>query len=299
MQTYEIDEYLSMFLGSLFSEYKQRRVKDMFNLLYNYNMIIGNGNTVSLPALEQALINVVVFIDSENDTKATRIENHLKEYVIEYFKNYGIYITHESELYSVVMLLDAYYTLLTIDKELVDCAIIKIEARENVDSDVMLLSDMLSEYCDLTEYEITTLIEDVNEDFFSKLEAYYGGRHTLDDTSNNETTNYIHKFLKADALFMDTDVVKDLITNGYRDKAIADYLPSVYMSIERNPTLQSMAYEITAAYYLATDTRNNMLNTIHDSFNFDIINVLNEKAESVEIVLSIIGDLVLKLSSRS
>lgn len=299
MQTYDIDEYLSMFLGSLFSEYKQRRIKDMFNLLYNYNMIIGNGNTISLPALEQALINVVVFIDSENDTKATRIENHLKEYVIEYFKNYGIYITHESELYSVVMLLDAYYTLLTIDKELVDCAIIKIEARENVDSDVMLLSDILSEYCDLTEYEIATLIEDVNEDFFSKLEAYYGGRHTLDDTSNNETTNYIHKFLKADALFMDTDVVKDLITNGYRDKVIADYLPSVYVSMERNPVLQSMAYEITAAYYLATDTRNNMLNTIHDSFNFDIINVLNEKAESVEIVLSIIGDLVLKLSSRS
>lgn len=301
MKTYQMDEYLLMFLNSLYSEFKQKRIKEMFNLLYNFNIMVGNAVVISLPTLEQALINVIVCTDSENDTKATHIESYLKEYTIEYLKKYGIYLNHEIELYQAVMVMESMYTMLSVNIDLIEPIKIKMEQIENYDSDVMFLSSLLSDYGELAMYENVTIIEDVNEDFFQKLIVYLNNRTdaTLAEFSD-KTVKLINLLSEADTDFIDTDIVKEVIANGYSDLTIKNYLDNLYLSINKyGLKLKNIAYEIVAVFYIAFDTKNDILTGINEYVNFEAIPALNEKAESVDIVMSMINDLVLKLKPRS
>lgn len=301
MNKYQIDDYLLMLLGPLYSEPKKKRITEIFNTLYNYNLIFGNIYAVSLPALEQNLVDQIVSNETAMDTLSLTIEQFLKEYLILYVRKFGIYLNNEIELYSTHEFLVAFYELLTLDPNLLEPIYIAMETAEHYDSDTTLLATILSERTDLPVSEYLNMIEDVNEDLFQRIKLFLVSRLDVKTAElSADTVKIIELFKTADQSFIETNIVKNIIAYGYMDRTIDFYLNDLYAMIQQyKNNLILSAYEIVATFYIATDTNADIVEQIKEKINFESILFLNEKPETIDLLFALISDLVLKLKRRS
>lgn len=296
---YSMDEFILRYLSQVFTEAKYTTCVELFNTIYQLNTTYKNDVNLDLTSVESDIMSIINDEDEENDAKATRIDIYLTSMAKSYISRYGIYLNDQAYLFHIVLLLEAIYVVYTIDPNLSEVIIDELDII-NDDTEQMRFARVFDQYCRLGLIDINIIVEDIHDDYFSTLKQY------LIDTKSDEAiqaaskaSEIVNTLTKIDQNFANTYIVKDMVANGYFDKPLQFYITEMYTNIERyQDNFIPIPLEVVATYYIATDTRDKLEESITQTLNLSAVSFLHDNENIVHSLEEMILDLVRKFKTR-
>jgi hypothetical protein len=293
MDAYLFDDMVTEFLTKL-SEYKSKQCYIVFTLIYNINSIPGNNLILNLDLLESSLIDIITCDDIETDKMIDQFLNVILSSTIKYVSMYGIYLNTTS-LSIVIEAMSSLKTYLTLDVELLD-PVEDILNNEN-DDNITITAKLLANYSTLGLYDWLEVIDSVSDDYLDNMLQYIKYRRDISNKNINvHLFNLANKLIEVSPEFKNTLVVKLILTNEIDTEFTHDmYLNQVYSVLDTYTDPYLIQYEIVALYYLASDTKTNILEEIKENFNFNYIDILTNDYVLTDVVITTTIDLSKKV----
>jgi hypothetical protein len=293
MDAYLFDDMVTEFLTKL-SEYKSKQCYIVFTLIYNINSIPGNNLILNLDLLESSLIDIITCDDIETDKMIDQFLNVILSSTIKYVSMYGIYLNTTS-LSIVIEAMSSLKTYLTLDVELLD-PVEDILNNEN-DDNITITAKLLANYSTLGLYDWLEVIDSVSDDYLDNMLQYIKYRRDISNKNINVPLfNLANKLIEVSPEFKNTLVVKLILTNEIDTEFTHDmYLNQVYSVLDTYSDPYLIQYEIVALYYLASDTKTNIIEEIKENFNFNYIDILTNDYVLTDVVITTTIDLSKKV----
>jgi hypothetical protein len=293
MDAYLFDDMVTEFLTKL-SEYKSKQCYIVFTLIYNINSIPGNNLILNLDLLESSLIDIITCDDIETDKMIDQFLNVILSSTIKYVSMYGIYLNTTS-LSIVIEAMSSLKTYLTLDVELLD-PVEDILNNEN-DDNITITAKLLANYSALGLYDWLEVIDSVSDDYLDNMLQYIKYRRDISNKNINVPLfNLANKLIEVSPEFKNTLVVKLILTNEIDTEFTHDmYLNQVYSVLDTYTDPYLIQYEIVALYYLASDTKTNIIEEIKENFNFNYIDILTNDYVLTDVVITTTIDLSKKV----
>jgi hypothetical protein len=186
-------------------------------------------------------------------------------------------------------------TYLTLDVELLD-PVEDILNNEN-DDNITITAKLLANYSALGLYDWLEVIDSVSDDYLDNMLQYIKYRRDISNKNINVPLfNLANKLIEVSPEFKNTLVVKLILTNEIDTEFTHDmYLNQVYSVLDTYSDPYLIQYEIVALYYLASDTKTNIIEEIKENFNFNYIDILTNDYVLTDVVITTTIDLSKKV----
>jgi len=297
MEKYQIDSIIDSFFIETINNDKRIKILNVIAIINDINNISNIVSNFDISKLESELIEIILLEDEEINNKVAKIDIKLKNEIIEYLKRLGIILKDDIYFFQLEDILFSIYTIYTIDTDNAEY-LVSLLNNDEVDDEIMLLTDILSEYTTMSSFELYDLIEDITDNVLSNMVLY------LNNIIKNKViildkklVNDIEKLISIDNYFSETFFIKYIMQNGYNYVNLDMNIDSLYNNSERCVNnIQLLPYEIVTVLYLSIDSKLDILNSYKESINLSNISFLSNDKSKLEVTDNLILELIDKVN---
>ncbi len=297
MEKYQIDSKIDSFFIETINNDKRIKILNVISIINDINNISNIVSNFDISKLESELIEIILLEDEEINNKVAKIDIKLKNEIIEYLKRLGIILKDDIYFFQLEDILFSIYTIYTIDTDNAEY-LVSLLNNDEVDDEVMLLTDILSEYTTMSSFELYDLIEDIMDNVLSNMALY------LNNIIKNKViildkklVNDIEKLISIDNYFSETFFIKYIMQNDYTYVNLDMNIDSLYNNSERCVNnIQLLPYEIVTVLYLSIDSKLDILNSYKESINLSNISFLSNDKSKTEVIDNFILELINKVN---
>ena len=209
--------------------------------------------------------------NEDDDNLADSFDNILYNYLIDYLREYGIYLNEDNNI-GIVKLIDIVVVikqLYTPDTTTLEAMIEEVDPTGKDDNE-MHLADIIASR---TTYRSTELVDDidaVDPKFFTKLIVFYQKEISRSTVKlDKEITEIIAAMSKIDNALLETNIIRSITMYGYNPASFEVMKDSLYKSISSidKHSYRDIALEIAATIFIASDTRGKRVELSDDILN--------------------------------
>ncbi|MGE3592447.1 MAG: hypothetical protein AB7G52_08155 [Arcobacter sp.] len=297
MEKYKIDSIIDSFFIETINNDKRIKILNVISIINDINNISNIVSNFDISKLESELIEIILLEDEEINNKVAKIDIKLKNEIIEYLKRLGIILKDDIYFFQLEDILFSIYTIYTIDTDNAEY-LVSLLNNDEVDDEVMLLTDILYEYTTMSSFELYDLIEDIMDNVLSNMALY------LNNIIKNKViildkklVNDIEKLISIDNYFSETFFIKYIMQNDYTYVNLDMNIDSLYNNSERCVNnIQLLPYEIVTVLYLSIDSKLDILNSYKESINLSNISFLSNDKSKAEVIDNFILELINKVN---
>lgn len=297
MEKYQIDYIIDSFFIETINNDKRIKILNVISIINDINNISNIVSNFDISKLESELIEIILLEDEEINNKVAKIDIKLKNEIIEYLKRLGIILKDDIYFFQLEDILFSIYTIYTIDTDNAEY-LVSLLNNDEVDDEVMLLTDILNEYTTMSSFELYDLIEDIMDNVLSNMALY------LNNIIKNKViildkklVNDIEKLISIDNYFSETFFIKYIMQNDYTYVNLDMNIDSLYNNSERCVNnIQLLPYEIVTVLYLSIDSKLDILNSYKESINLSNISFLSNDKSKAEVIDNFILELINKVN---
>lgn len=297
MEKYQIDSIIDSFFIETINNDKRIKILNVISIINDINNISNIVSNFDISKLESELIEIILLEDEEINNKVAKIDIKLKNEIIEYLKRLGIILKDDIYFFQLEDILFSIYTIYTIDTDNAEY-LVSLLNNDEVDDEVMLLTDILYEYTTMSSFELYDLIEDIMDNVLSNMALY------LNNIIKNKViildkklVNDIEKLISIDNYFSETFFIKYIMQNDYTYVNLDMNIDSLYNNSERCVNnIQLLPYEIVTVLYLSIDSKLDILNSYKESINLSNISFLSNDKSKAEVIDNFILELINKVN---
>ncbi len=297
MEKYQIDYIIDSFFIETINNDKRIKILNVISIINDINNISNIVSNFDISKLESELIEIILLEDEEINNKVAKIDIKLKNEIIEYLKRLGIILKDDIYFFQLEDILFSIYTIYTIDTDNAEY-LVSLLNNDEVDDEVMLLTDILCEYTTMSSFELYDLIEDIMDNVLSNMALY------LNNIIKNKViildkklVNDIEKLISIDNYFSETFFIKYIMQNDYTYVNLDMNIDSLYNNSERCVNnIQLLPYEIVTVLYLSIDSKLDILNSYKESINLSNISFLSNDKSKAEVIDNFILELINKVN---
>lgn len=297
MEKYQIDSIIDSFFIETINNDKRIKILNVISIINDINNISNIVSNFDISKLESELIEIILLEDEEINNKVAKIDIKLKNEIIEYLKRLGIILKDDIYFFQLEDILFSIYTIYTIDTDNAEY-LVSLLNNDEVDDEVMLLTDILYEYTTMSSFELYELIEDIMDNVLSNMALY------LNNIIKNKViildkklVNDIEKLISIDNYFSETFFIKYIMQNDYTYVNLDMNIDSLYNNSERCVNnIQLLPYEIVTVLYLSIDSKLDILNSYKESINLSNISFLSNDKSKAEVIDNFILELINKVN---
>ncbi len=297
MEKYQIDSIIDSFFIETINNDKRIKILNVISIINDINNISNIDSNFDISKLESELIEIILLEDEEINNKVAKIDIKLKNEIIEYLKRLGIILKDDIYFFQLEDILFSIYTIYTIDTDNAEY-LVSLLNNDEVDDEVMLLTDILYEYTTMSSFELYDLIEDIMDNVLSNMALY------LNNIIKNKViildkklVNDIEKLISIDNYFSETFFIKYIMQNDYTYVNLDMNIDSLYNNSERCVNnIQLLPYEIVTVLYLSIDSKLDILNSYKESINLSNISFLSNDKSKAEVIDNFILELINKVN---
>lgn len=268
---FDLDESLDLALQAVYSSDKYDKIRELLDNIVVLNNVLLNDVDLDIVEMVNELSETLA-TNEDDDDLADSLESILYSYLIDYLKEYGIYLNEDNNI-GIVKLIDivgVIKQLYTPDASTLENMIEDVDPNGKDDNE-MHLADIIASR---TTYRSTELVDDidaVDPKFFTKLIVFYQKEMSRSTVKlDKEITDIIAAMAKIDNALLETNIIRSITMYGYNPASFEAMKDSLYKSISSidKHSYRDIALEIAATIFIATDTRGKRV-----ELNDDILNL--------------------------
>lgn len=267
---FDLDESLDLALQAVYSSDKYDRIRELLDNIVVLNNVLLNDVDLDIVEMVNELSETLA-TNEDDDSLADSFDNILYSYLIDYHREYGIYLNEDNNI-GIVKLIDivgVIKQLYTPDTTTLEAMIEEIDPTGKDDNE-MQLADIIASR---TTYRSTELVDDidaVDPKFFTKLIVFYQKEISRSTVKlDKEITDIIAAMSKIDNALLETNIIRSITMYGYNPASFEAMKDSLYKSISSidKHSYRDIALEIAATIFIATDTRGKRVELSDDLLN--------------------------------
>ena len=267
---FDLDESLDLALQAVYSSDKYDKIRELLDNLVVLNNVLLNDVDLDIVEMVNELSETLA-TNEDDDSLADSLEAILYSYLIEYLREYGIYLNEDNNI-GIVKLIDivgVIKQLYTPDPSTLESMIEDIDPNGKDDNN-MHLADIIASR---TTYRSTELVDDidaVDPKFFTKLIVFYQKEISRSTVKlDKEITDIIAAMSKIDTSLLETNIIRSITMYGYNPASFEVMKDNLYKSISSidKHSYRDIALEIAATIFIAIDTRGKRVELSDDILN--------------------------------
>lgn len=268
---FDLDESLDLALQAVYSSDKYDKIRELLDNIVVLNNVLLNDVDLDIVEMVNELSETLA-TNEDDDTLADTLESILYNYLIEYLREYGIYLNEDNNI-GIVKLIDivgVIKQLYTPDTSTLEAMIEDVDPNGKDDNE-MHLADIIASR---TTYRSTELVDDidaVDPKFFTKLIVFYQKEMSRSTVKlDKKITDIIAAMANIDSSLLETNLIRSITMYGYNPATFEVMKDGLYKSISSidKHSYRDIALEIAATIFIATDTRGKRV-----ELNDDILNL--------------------------
>ena len=267
---FDLDESLDLALQAVYSSDKYDRIRELLDNIVVLNNVLLNDVDLDIVEMVNELSETLA-TNEDDDSLADSFDNILYSYLIDYLREYGIYLNEDNNI-GIVKLIDivgVIKQLYTPDTTTLEDMIEDVDPTGKDDNEMHLADIIVSR----TIYRSTEIVDDidaVDPKFFTKLIVFYQKEISRSTVKlDKEITDIIAAMSKIDNALLETNIIRSITMYGYNPASFEAMKDSLYKSISSidKHSYRDIALEIAATIFIATDTRGKRVELSDDILN--------------------------------
>lgn len=267
---FDLDESLDLALQAVYSSDKYDRIRELLDNIVVLNNVLLNDVDLDIVEMVNELSETLA-TNEDDDSLADSFDNVLYSYLIDYLREYGIYLNEDNDIGIVKLIdvVDVIKQLYSPDTTTLEAMIEDVDPTGKDDNE-MHLADIIASR---TTYRSTELVDDidaVDPKFFTKLIVFYQKEISRSTVKlDKEITDIIASMSKIDNALLETNIIRSITMYGYNPASFEAMKDSLYKSISSidKHSYRDIALEIAATIFIATDTRGKRVELSDDILN--------------------------------
>ena len=268
---FDLDESLDLALQAVYSSDKYDKIRELLDNIVVLNNVLLNDVDLDIVEMVNELSETLA-TNEDDDSLADSFDNILYSYLIDYLREYGIYLNEDNNLgiVKLIDIVDVIKQLYSPDTSTLESMIEDVDPTGKDDNE-MHLADIIASR---TTYRSTELVDDidaVDPKFFTKLIVFYQKEMSRSTVKlDKEITDIIAAMSKIDNALLETNIIRSITMYGYNPASFEVMKDNLYKSISSidKHSYRDIALEIAATIFIATDTRGKRV-----ELNDDILNL--------------------------
>lgn len=268
---FDLDENLDLALQAVYSSDKYDKIRELLDNIVVLNNVLLNDVDLDIVEMVNELSETLA-TNEDDDSLADSFDNILYNYLIDYLREYGVYLNEDNNI-GIVKLIDivgVIKQLYTPDLSTLEAMIEDIDPNGKDDNE-MHLADIIASRTTYRSTEIVDDIDAVDPKFFTKLIVFYQKEMSRSTVRlDKEITDIIAAMSKIDNALLETNIIRSITMYGYNPATFEVMKDNLYKSISSidKHSYRDIALEIAATIFIATDTRGKRV-----ELNDDILNL--------------------------
>ena len=267
---FDLDESLDLALQAVYSSDKYDKVRELLDNIVVLNNVLLNDVDLDIVEMVNELSETLA-TNEDDDSLADSFDNILYSYLIDYLREYGIYLNEDNNIgiVKLIDIVDVIKQLYSPDTSTLEAMIEDVDPTGKDDNE-MHLADIIASR---TTYRSTELVDDidaVDPKFFTKLIVFYQKEMSRSTVKlDKEITDIIAGMSKIDNALLETNIIRSITMYGYNPARFEVMKDSLYKSISSidKHSYRDIALEIAATIFIATDTRGKRVELSDDILN--------------------------------